>query len=66
MDKHTPITPVKQAYLNTEFQRELERLINEFNLEADSGTPDYILANYMIQCLAAFNAATQARNVLSD
>lgn len=61
MDKHTPITPAKQAYLNTHFQKKLEELINEFSLEADSDTPDYILANYMIQCLAAFNTATQAR-----
>jgi hypothetical protein len=66
MDKHNPITPVQQAYLNASFQNKLERLINEFHLEADSDTPDYVLANYMIQCLMAFNTATQAKMRTSD
>jgi len=62
MDKHKAITPVIQSHLNSRFQSRLEALINEFNLEMDSDTQDYILANYMIQCLAAFNTAIQARN----
>ena len=37
------------------FRRELEMLINRFSKEAESDTPDYILANYLEQCLRLWN-----------
>ena len=43
------------------FQSKLERLINEFSMENDSNTPDFILAKYLVACLAAFNAASVER-----
>lgn len=36
---------------------ELSALLNRRSLENDSDTPDYILAQFMIDCLAAFNGA---------
>jgi hypothetical protein len=45
----------------TTFQKELERLINCHSLENDSNTPDYVLAQYVMNCLFAFNEATRNR-----
>jgi predicted Ser/Thr protein kinase len=39
----------------------LAQLLNEFSQENASNTPDFVLANYLEQCLDAFNAATRER-----
>ena len=39
------------------FEKELSALINKHGLERPSDTPDYILANYLQECLACFNEA---------
>lgn len=41
-----------------EFQRELSALINKHSMERPSNVPDYVLAEYLTQCLVAFNIAT--------
>lgn len=43
------------------FQDQLTALLNAHSLEGVSRTPDYILAQYLFDCLAAFNAAVDAR-----
>lgn len=45
------------------FRRRLEQLINEFSEENGSDTPDFILANYLIDCLDAFDNAVNHREV---
>lgn len=45
----------------SEFRRDLEALINFNSMENGSRTPDFILADYLMACLAAFDAALQAR-----
>ncbi|MBW2093310.1 MAG: hypothetical protein JRI80_00340 [Deltaproteobacteria bacterium] len=45
----------------SDLQRKLSTLLNYESTENESNTPDYILAEFMISCLAAFNAATIAR-----
>lgn len=49
-----------------EFQRKLTDLINAHSAENDSNTPDHILAEYMMGCLAAFNRATTNRDQWYD
>lgn len=44
------------------FEKELENLISRHSKEATSNTPDYILAEYMSNCLNAFHRATQIRD----
>jgi hypothetical protein len=44
------------------FRDELEYIINKYSMENGSGTPDFILANFMAQCLIAFDTATLARD----
>ena len=43
------------------FRQELEKLINSNNQEAGSDTPDFILADYLTDCLAAFDRAVTRR-----
>lgn len=56
------------AYLNTlprlprpPLVTELARVLNRFSAEQPSGTPDFILAEYVHDCLAAFNKTARAR-----
>jgi hypothetical protein len=44
------------------FENELQELINRYNREAGSDTPDFILAQYMQDSLATFNRATNRRD----
>lgn len=40
----------------------IEQVLNQANAESGSGTPDWILADYLTACLAAFDAATDKRD----
>jgi hypothetical protein len=40
---------------------ELERLINNFSLENQSDTPDFILAQFLLDSLAAWDRSTRLR-----
>ena len=42
-------------------ERELKDLLNRHSAEGNGNTPDFILAQYMIACLAAFDQAVQQR-----
>lgn len=46
----------------SDFEKELTALLNKHNQENASNTPDYILAQYLTNCLAAWNSATQQRD----
>ena len=43
------------------FRKELECLINRTSKEDTSNTPDWILANFLSDCLAAFDNAVDLR-----
>jgi len=47
--------------MSDKFRRELENLLNSHCKENISDTPDFILAKYLIDCLAAFDQATLRR-----
>ena len=44
-----------------EFQKELEALINKHSMENASNTPDFLLAEFLANCLRAFNLASEQR-----
>jgi hypothetical protein len=44
-----------------EFRKELEQLINKHCMENASSTPDFLLAEYLAQCLANFDSIIQKR-----
>lgn len=43
------------------FQQELESLINRYSIENQSNTPDFILSQYIINCLKSYNIAITTR-----
>lgn len=45
----------------SKFRKELETLINSHSLENASNTPDFILAEYLENCLKAFDYAVLQR-----
>lgn len=45
----------------TGFRAELETLINRHSKESGSDTPDFILADYMADCLDAYDKAVTRR-----
>lgn len=48
------MTSVKEA---TQFEKDLASLLNNHSMENGSNTSDWILANYLVDCLRAFNGA---------
>lgn len=43
-------------------QKDIEEAINRASAENESNTPDWILAQYLIDCLATFDKAVNARD----
>lgn len=46
----------------SKLRREIKAAINSASAENGSNTPDYILAEYLITCLAAFDTAVTLRD----
>lgn len=46
----------------TNFEKDLTALINRHSREQDSDTPDFILAKFLVGCLASYNAAVISRD----
>jgi len=44
-----------------DLREELQMLLNSHSKENGTDTPDFILAEYMVNCLNAFNVATNQR-----
>lgn len=44
-------------FRSREFQGELENLLNRYSVEQFSNTPDYILAQYLMDCLRTYETA---------
>lgn len=49
-----------------DFKKDIEILINKHSKENESNTPDFILANYIQDCLYVFETATLARDKWYD
>lgn len=45
-----------------DIKRELAELINKYNLENESNTPDYIIAEYLYNCLENYNLITKLKD----
>lgn len=48
------------------FTQELSDLINKYSQEGNSNTPDFILAEYLMDCLRSYNIAITARDSWYD
>ena len=49
--------------ISTKLEKELAHILNCYSEENRSDTPDWILANYLIDCLDAFNGAMFSREI---
>ena len=45
----------------SDFESDLRAIINAHSKENGSDTPDFMLANYLVQCLDTFNTVVRAR-----
>jgi hypothetical protein len=64
MNSNTELTPQPESEkveTNPSFREELAALLNSYSLENGSNTPDFILADYLIECLTAFNNTVNNR-----
>ena len=52
---------MKELCKNEMFLKELKELINRYSMENGSDTPDFILAQFLINCLNSFDCATESR-----
>lgn len=56
------ITVTRPPLDREEFRRELAQLLNRYSVESYAGdTPDFVLADYLINCLRTFDIAVQRR-----
>lgn len=44
------------------FQKELEALINRHSMDNECNTPDFLLAEYLVACLAAYKGLKSAND----
>ena len=50
----------------SEFEKELRDLINHHSIENGSDTPDFILAEFMCNCLQVFSTVVKKRDMWYD
>ncbi|HXI77941.1 MAG TPA: hypothetical protein VNH21_12435 [Steroidobacteraceae bacterium] len=53
--------PILDPERDNAFRREVETVINRYSRENSSDTPDFILAEYLTDCLAAFDKGVRER-----
>jgi hypothetical protein len=47
--------------MSSNFEKELEQLINKHSIENESNTPDFILSRYLMNCLQSYEIALDSR-----
>ena len=52
----------EQESLPQTFLKELEFLLNRYGIDSLTGTPDFILAKYLDECIRVYEQAMLARN----
>lgn len=60
-DETETVKTVSNNTKDSEFEKELENLINRYSKENESDTPDFILAEFLIGCLTSFNDVMKKR-----
>lgn len=61
MDKPSA-AQVEREQRQASFRNELQELLNRHSMENESNTPDYMLADYLIQCLKSLDEAINRRS----
>lgn len=50
-------------YLKLEFKEDLRKLINHYSIENDTNTPDWCIADYLINCLLSMTCIINGRDI---
>jgi hypothetical protein len=58
---HNPEASNEKSNKQTQFEAELASLLNKYSLENGSNTPDFLLAEFLTQCLAAWDICNAKR-----
>jgi len=58
----TRATPEEVEQASKEFQKDVEGLLNKHNFDTYSNTPDFILAEYLTNCLLSFGHSVKNRD----
>ena len=66
MSNETPDVAMRSPDAGPTFRVEIEGLINRHSRENGSDTPDFILAEYLTDCLDAYDKALQRREAWYD
>jgi hypothetical protein len=62
-DRAPTLTEAQRAHLRREaFRKDIEHAINRHSMENGSNTPDFILAEYLVNCLDAWERGISERN----
>lgn len=48
--------------MNVKLKDEIKNLLNKYSAEDESNTPDHVLAEYIANCLDAFDLAVNSRD----
>lgn len=62
MYEDNPLPMDTAPYIKPSFGKAVESLINSYSKENDSNTPDFILSNYLLNCLNIFSYTTKRRD----
>lgn len=65
-NNETPDSVMESAAAEPTFRVEIEHLVNRHSRENGSDTPDFILAEYITDCLDAYDKALQRREAWYD
>jgi len=49
-----------------DFKKDLQKLLNEYSIENGSNTPDFILTEYICNCIQNFNVMCNSREMWYD
>lgn len=61
-DDQAEVPTINMELKQSNFLKELTELINRHSMEYGSNTPDYMLAEYLNNCLASFERVTANRD----
>ena len=60
---HSGPRPERPDNKINDFRKELQHLLNRMSMENESDTPDFMLAEYLTDCLQAYERVTTRREI---
>jgi len=58
-----PEDEVECRFANIDFKDDLKSLLNTWNIERDTNTPDWLIADYLVNCLLSLTSLVNGREI---